>query len=57
MDKEFIIHRTKVIDIKTIVEIKKVNIKNGEPIKVKDINVKNLDKCKSTIIETLYTIT
>ena len=46
--------RNKVIDIKNIVTIKNLNIKNGGHIKIKDINSKNLDKCKKIIIDTLY---
>ena len=54
INKEYIMNRNKVIDVKDIVKIKKLNIKNGGPIKVNDISLQNLDKYKRIIIDTLY---
>jgi hypothetical protein len=54
INEEYIMTRKKVIDVKNIVKIKKLNIKNGGQIRIEDINSKTLDKYKKLIIDTLY---
>lgn len=45
---------TKVNILKNFVTEKKLNAKNGGPIKIKDINLNELDKCKKIINDFLY---
>lgn len=52
--KEYIMNINKVTVLYKEVMEKKLNIKNGGPIKVNDISLKNLDKYKKIIIDTLY---
>lgn len=54
IDKRYIMSRNKVIDVKNIVFIKKLNIKNGGQIQIDNINLKNLEEYKKIIIDTLY---
>jgi len=52
--KEYIMNINKVTVLYKEVMIKKLNIKNGGPIKLTDIKSNNLDKYKKIIIDTLY---
>lgn len=54
ISKEYIMNINKVNVLYNLVMTKKLNIKNGGPIKVSDISLKNLDKYKKIIIDTLY---
>jgi len=52
--KEYIMNITKVTILYKEVMRKKLNVKNGGPIKVSDIKLNNLDKYKKIMIDTLY---
>lgn len=54
INKEYIITRKRVADIKNIVITKKLNCKNGGKINIGKINLNNLEQYKSLIIELLY---
>lgn len=52
--KKYIMNINKVNVLCKEVMTRKLNVQNGGPIKVKDINLKNLDKYKKIIVDTLY---
>ena len=52
--KKYIMNINKVNVLYKEVMTKKLNVQNGGPIKVKDINLKNLDEYKKIIIDSLY---
>lgn len=54
IDKQYIININKVIDLTNFVKNRKLNVKDGGSIKIKDINLKNLEEYKKIIIDTLY---
>jgi hypothetical protein len=45
---------TKVNVLIALVTKQKLNAKNGGPIKIKEIQLKNLDEYKKIVIDTLY---
>lgn len=54
IDKQYIMNINKVVDLTNFVKDRKLNAKNGGPIKVREIQLKNLEQYKKIIIETLY---
>jgi len=54
IDKQYMMSIKTVTGLVKFVKDKKLNIKDGGPIKVKSINLKNLEEHKKIIIDTLY---
>lgn len=51
--KEYILNLSKVVDVKNIIIVKKLDIKNGGSIAISKINLSNLDEHKKIIIQKL----
>jgi hypothetical protein len=54
IDKQYIMNINRVIDLTKFVKDRKLNVKDGGSIKIKAINLKNLEEYKKIIIDTLY---